>query len=338
MFAEWGWRIPFLVSLILLVFSVYIRLKLSETPVFLKMREEGKGSKSPLTDSFLRYPNNKYVALALIGATAGQGVVWYTGQFYALFFLLITLKVDFITTYTLIAISLLIGTPFFVFFGWLSDRIGRLKIILAGCAIAALTYFPLFGALTHYANPQLEAALQAAPVVVVADPNACQFQFNPTGTKRFTSSCDIAKQKLVAASVNFRTEPAPLGAVALVRVGDRVLASFDAAKLSPQDAQVQDAAFTRALTEAVRAAGYPAQADPAQKQRAAPWPGQRRKKLLEPDQRPQAEQREARNKRPPARRRSDERQQEHRTAGGEEQRPEQPRQHAEHAQVLEQEQ
>ncbi|MGB7542122.1 MAG: MFS transporter, partial [Burkholderiales bacterium] len=156
-FANWGWRIPFWVTLILLAFSVYIRLKLQESPIFRKMKEEGKGSKAPLTDSFLKYPNNKYVLLALIGATAGQGVVWYTGQFYALFFMLITLKLDYVTTYTLIGASLIIGTPGFIFFGWLSDKIGRLKIILAGCLIAALTYFPLFHGLTHYVNPALEA-------------------------------------------------------------------------------------------------------------------------------------------------------------------------------------
>ncbi|HKQ29933.1 MAG TPA: MFS transporter, partial [Burkholderiales bacterium] len=155
-FTDWGWRVPFLISLVLLIFSVYIRLKLNESPVFLKMKAEGKGSKSPLKDSFLRYPNNKLVLLALLGATAGQGVVWYTGQFYALFFLIITLKLDYLTAYMLIGASLLLGTPFFIFFGWLSDRIGRLKIIMAGCAIAALTYFPLFGALTHYVNPALE--------------------------------------------------------------------------------------------------------------------------------------------------------------------------------------
>src|SRR6202171_1420377 len=155
-FADWGWRIPFLVSLILLVFSVYIRLKLHESPIFQKMKAEGKGSTSPLTDSFFKYPNNKYVLLALLGETAGQGVVWYTGQFYALFFLIITLKLDYQSTYMLIALALLIGTPFFIFFGWLSDRIGRLKIILAGCLIAAVTYFPLFQGLTHYVNPALE--------------------------------------------------------------------------------------------------------------------------------------------------------------------------------------
>src|SRR5207247_6419528 len=163
-FAEWGWRIPFLVSLILLVFSVYIRLRLNETPIFQKMKAEGKGSKAPLTESFFRYPNNKYVLLALLGATAGQGVVWYTGQFYALFFLIITLKLDYVSAYTLIGISLLIGTPFFIFFGWLSDKIGRLKIILTGCLIAAVTYFPLSHGLTHYVNPALEEFSPKTPI------------------------------------------------------------------------------------------------------------------------------------------------------------------------------
>src|SRR6476659_3711662 len=175
MFAEWGWRIPFWISLVLLVFSVWIRLRLNESPVFAKMKEEGKGSKAPLTESFLHYPNNKYVLLALLGATAGQGVVWYTGQFYALFFLTITLKLDYVSAYSLIALSLLIGTPFFIFFGWLSDRIGRLKIILAGCAIAAITFIPLFGALTHYVNPDLEAFAQKNPITVTADQQTCNF-------------------------------------------------------------------------------------------------------------------------------------------------------------------
>src|SRR5499426_1005457 len=193
MFAEWGWRIPFWVSLILLVFSVYIRLRLNETPIFQKMKEEGKGSKAPLTESFMHYPNNKYVLLALLGATAGQGVVRYTGQFYALFFLLITLKLDFISSYMLIAVSLIIGTPFFIFFGWLSDRIGRLKIILAGCAIAALTYFPLFGALTHYVNPALES-FQANTKITVAATD-CSFHIFPTANSVF-SDCDKAKDFL----------------------------------------------------------------------------------------------------------------------------------------------
>src|SRR5947208_6185457 len=169
-FSDWGWRLPFLVSLILLVFSIYIRLRLNESPVFQRMKAEGKGSKAPLADSFLRYPNNKYVLLALLGATAGQGVVWYTGQFYALFFLIITLKLDYLTGYQLIGLSLLIGTPFFIFFGWLSDRIGRLKIILFGCLIAAVTYFPLFQGLTHYVNPALEQFSQKTQVTVAANP------------------------------------------------------------------------------------------------------------------------------------------------------------------------
>src|SRR5467141_4510072 len=160
------------------------------------MKEEGKGSKRPLTDSFFRYPNNKYVALALLGATAGQGVVWYTGQFYALFFLLITLKVPFQTAYLLIALSLLIGTPFFIVFGSLSDKIGRKKIIMTGCLLAVLTYFPLFHALTHYANPALEAAHATAPAVVVSDPATCSIQFNPVGTAKFTTPCDLAKSTL----------------------------------------------------------------------------------------------------------------------------------------------
>src|SRR6059058_3782320 len=192
-FAEWGWRIPFLVSLILLAFSVYIRLKLNESPVFQRMKAEGKGSKAPLTDSFLRYPNNKYVLLALLGATAGQGVVWYTGQFYALFFLLITLKVDGLTAYTLIGTSLVLGTPFFIVFGWLSDKIGRLKIILVGCLIAAVTYFPLFQGLTHYVNPALES-FQKANVISVAAKD-CNFHIFVGPWSKFTD-CDKAKDYL----------------------------------------------------------------------------------------------------------------------------------------------
>src|SRR5438128_704160 len=192
-FADWGWRLPFLVSLILLIFSIYIRLKLNESPVFQRMKAEGKGSKAPLRDSFLKYPNNKYVLLALLGATAGQGVVWYTGQFYALFFLLITLKLDGATTYTLIAISLLIGTPFFVVFGALSDKIGRLKIILAGCLIAAVTYFPLFKGLTHYVNPALEAYQEKVPIEIHA--SECNFHIF-IGPWSKQTPCDSAKDFL----------------------------------------------------------------------------------------------------------------------------------------------
>jgi MFS family permease len=209
-FADWGWRIPFLVSLILLVFSVYIRLKLNESPIFTQMKAEGKGSKSPLTDSFLRYPNNRLVLLALLGATAGQGVVWYTGQFYALFFLLITLKLDFLASYTLIGISLLIGTPMFIFFGWLSDRIGRLKIIMAGCLIAAVTYFPLFGLLTHYVKPDLEAFQAKTTISVSADPAQCNFHIFVGPWSKFTE-CDRAKDALTKSGLSFTSVNVPAG-------------------------------------------------------------------------------------------------------------------------------
>ena len=211
-FADWGWRVPFWLSIILLVFSVYIRLKLEESPVFQRMKSEGKGSKSPLTDSFMKYPNNKYVLLALLGATAGQGVVWYTGQFYALFFLTITLKLDYVSAYTLIGLSLLIGTPFFIFFGWLSDRIGRLKIIMAGCAIAALTYFPLFAGLTHYINPGLEEYSKKTAIQVAASPADCQFHIFVGPWSKF-SDCDRTKDFLTKQGLSFKSVDGPAGKV-----------------------------------------------------------------------------------------------------------------------------
>ena len=245
-FAEWGWRIPFLVSLILLVFSVYIRLKLNESPVFLKMKAEGKRSKSPLIDSFFRYPNNKYVLLALLGATAGQGVVWYTGQFYALFFLIITLKLDFLTTYALIAASLVIGTPFFILFGWLSDRIGRLKIILAGCLIAALTYFPLFHGLTHYVNPALEKYLQTTPISVAA--SECEMHILVLPGTKF-SECDRVKDFLSSKSgLSFTSLPAVEGQKVVTRIGDIEIKGWDEA----------------ALKEALKTTGFPTKADASQ--------------------------------------------------------------------------
>ena len=231
-FADWGWRIPFLVSILLLAVSVWIRLQLQESPVFKRMKDEGKNSKAPLTESFGQWKNLKIVILALLGLTAGQAVVWYTGQFYALFFLTQTLKMDGATANLLIGLSLLIGSPFFIVFGALSDRIGRKPIIMAGCLIAALTYFPLFKALTHYANPALENALATAPVTVVADPTTCSFQFNPVGTAKFTSSCDIAKSFLARASVNYANEVAPAGTAASVKVGDVTVSSFEGAGLS----------------------------------------------------------------------------------------------------------
>ena len=263
-FAEWGWRIPFLVSVFLLAVSVWIRLSMSESPAFTKMKEEGKVSKAPLSEAFGQWKNLKVVILALVGLTAGQAVVWYTGQFYALFFLTQTLKVDGATANLLIAASLLLATPFFVVFGSLSDKIGRKNIIMAGCIIAALTYFPIFKALTHYANPALEAAQVSAPVVVTADENECQFQFNPTGTKKFTSSCDIAKAKLAAASVNYRNEPAPAGTLATIKIGEKVLESYDASKLSKDEAKAKDTEFSGQLKDLIKEGGYPAKADPAQ--------------------------------------------------------------------------
>jgi MFS family permease len=229
-FAEWGWRIPFWVSLILLIFSVYIRLKLHESPVFQQMKSEGKGSKSPLSDSFFKYPNNKYVLLALLGATAGQGVVWYTGQFYALFFLTITLKLDYVSAYTLIGLSLLIGTPFFVFFGWLSDRIGRLKIIMAGCLIAAITYFPLFKGLTHYVNPALEQFSEKTTITVAANANDCDFHLFVGPWSKF-SDCDRVKDFLTKQGLSFRSVDAPPGKV-ITSIGDRKLEGWDQKQLA----------------------------------------------------------------------------------------------------------
>ncbi|MCU6433439.1 MHS family MFS transporter [Undibacterium sp. Jales W-56] len=263
-FAAWGWRVPFLVSVFLLAISVWIRLSMNESPAFAKMKAEGKTSKAPLTESFGQWKNLKIVILALVGLTAGQAVVWYTGQFYALFFLQQTLKVDGATANILIAASLVIGTPFFLIFGSLSDKIGRKPIIMAGCLIAALTYFPIFNALTHYANPALENALKNAPVVVTADPADCQFQFNPTGTKKFTSSCDIVKAKLAAASVNYSNEIAPAGTVASVKVGDKLIQSYNSTGLPKEEAAAKDKAFAKEFADAIKAAGYPAKADPTQ--------------------------------------------------------------------------
>jgi MFS family permease len=263
-FADWGWRIPFLVSVILLAVSVWIRMSMSESPAFAKMKAEGKTSKAPLTEAFGQWKNMKLVILALIGLTAGQAVVWYTGQFYSLFFLTQSLKVDGAAANIFIALALLIATPFFVIFGSLSDRIGRKPIIMAGCLIAALTYFPIFQGLTHYANPALEAAQKNAPVIVTADPATCQFQFNPTGTKKFTSSCDIAKAKLSAASVNYENVEGAPGSVATVKIGDKTLTSYDAAGLSKDDATAKDKAFSTELAADIKDAGYPSKADPAQ--------------------------------------------------------------------------
>ncbi|WP_459614555.1 MFS transporter [Bordetella sp. 2513F-2] len=263
-FRDWGWRIPFLISVILLGISVWIRLQLNESPTFQRMKDEGKGSKAPLTESFGQWKNLKIVLLALLGLTAGQAVVWYTGQFYSLFFLTQTLKVDANTANIMIAVALLIATPFFVIFGGLSDRIGRKPIIMAGCLIAALTYFPIFKAITHYANPALEQAQASAPVTVIADPATCSFQFNPVGTAAFTSSCDVLKSFLARNSVNYENQAAPAGSLAMVRIGNQEFSAFEGASLAPAEFKARTAELDKALTAAIREHGYPAKADPAQ--------------------------------------------------------------------------
>ena len=297
-FADWGWRVPFIVSILLLAISVYIRLSMNESPAFVKMKAEGKTSKAPLTESFGQWKNLKIVILALVGLTAGQAVVWYTGQFYALFFLTQALKVDGATANIMIAISLIFGTPFFIVFGSWSDKIGRKPIIMAGCLLAVLTYFPVFNALTKAANPDLAAAQAANKITVTADPAECSFQFNPTGTAKFTSSCDIAKQRLASASVSYSSEDAPAGTPALIMVGQTVVkvkytpeeiaeakAKAEAKVLAltaaqPQDAKALEAAkksvadlgnektagvtvLAANLSAALKAAGYPAKADMA---------------------------------------------------------------------------
>ena len=262
-FADWGWRIPFLVSIVLLGVSVYIRLSMNESPAFTKMKAEGKTSKAPLSESFGQWKNLKIVILALVGLTAGQAVVWYTGQFYALFFLTGALKVDGPTANLLIAASLVIGTPFFVLFGALSDKIGRKPIIMAGCLLAIVTYFPVFTALTKAANPDLAAAQAKNKVVVTADPKECSFQFNPTGVQKFTSSCDIAKQVLSAGSVSYDNVAGAAGAPATIKIGETVITSFQTTGLPADEAKKKDVEFKKATADALKAAGYPAKADPA---------------------------------------------------------------------------
>ncbi len=260
-FESWGWRVPFLLSIVLLGISVWIRLKLNESPLFQKMKEEGTLSKAPLTESFGEWRNLRIVLIALIGLTAGQAVVWYTGQFYALFFLTQVLKVEGQTANILIGVALLLGVPFFVIFGALSDRIGRKPIIMAGCLLAALTYFPLFSALTYFANPALQEAQRVSPVVAVADVRECSFQFNPVGTAAFTSSCDVAKSALARRGIPYSNRRAEAGATAYIAVGDIHVASFDAT--GDEDGSAR-AAFDAALSDALAQAGqYSASADPA---------------------------------------------------------------------------
>ena len=268
-FAVWGWRVPFLLSIALLAVSVWIRMSMDESPAFKKMKEAGKTSKAPLAESFGQWKNMKIVILALVGLTAGQAVVWYTGQFYALFFLTQALKVDGATANILVAISLLVGAPFFVVFGTLSDKIGRKPIIMAGCLIAALTYFPLFNALTSAANPDLAKAQKDVPVTVVVDPAQCSFQGSPIAREvNFHTSCDIAKRTLAQAAVNYTIVEAPAGTVASIKVGGAEIPSLNA-KLTADgnsfdvDSKNAIAAFKKSVAEATKAAGYPPKADPA---------------------------------------------------------------------------
>jgi MFS family permease len=269
-FRAYGWRIPFVVSILLLAISVWIRMQLQESPAFVRMKAEGTHSKAPLSEAFGQWSNAKWALLALLGLVAGQAVVWYCGQFYALFFLTSVLKVDGFTGNLLVAWSLAIGTGGFLLFGWLSDKIGRKPIILGGCLIAALTYFPVFKFMAETANPALSRAHEAVTVVVVADPADCSFQFNPTGTTSFTNSCDIAKAALARASVTYTQENAPAGTPASVRIGDKTIQSVDVKKAGAQGA-AQLAAFNKSLAETLTAVGYPAAANASVVRMATPW-------------------------------------------------------------------
>ena len=264
-FADWGWRIPFLLSIILLGVSMYIRMQLSESPVFQEMKDQGKTSKAPLTEAFGNWSNLKIVLIALIGAVAGQAVVWYTGQSYALFFLEKTLKVDGATVNIMIAIALALATPFFVIFGWLSDKIGRKPIIMTGCALAALTYFPLFNALTEAANPALYRAQATAPVSIIANQDECSFQFDPIGKNKFDArSCDVAKAYLAKASVSYENIEAPAGTIASIRIGNQIIPGVDTNAVTGDAKKAAITAFQDRSKAALTAVGYPAKADPAQ--------------------------------------------------------------------------
>ena len=267
-FEVWGWRIPFLVSVVLLAISVYIRLQLEESPAFEQIRAEGKLAKAPLTEAFANRGNLKIVLLALFGATAGQAVVWYAGQFYALFFLERTLQLEAASANLILIAALLIGTPFFVVFGALSDRIGRKTLVMTGCLLAALTYFPTFKAITHYANPALERAVATAPVVVVADPARCSLQFDPVGKAAFRESCDVAKTALARAGVPYRNEAATAGATALVRIGTGATAvtvpAFEGGALDAAAFKAATGDFGKQLRGALDTAGYPPRADMSQ--------------------------------------------------------------------------
>ena len=263
-FKDWGWRVPFLISVILLGVSLWIRMQLQESPVFQKMKEEGTASKAPISEAFGNWRNGRVVLIALFGAVAGQAVVWYTGQFYALFFLEKMLLVDGATANILIAIALAIGTPFFIFFGWLSDKIGRKWIILAGCGLAAMTYFPAFNALSNVANPAMAKASVTAPVSVTANENDCSLQFDPIGRNKFDSkSCDIAKSYLAKNAVSYSVVSAPAGTVASVQIGDKVITAPDPSKLGGEEKALAIKAFGGEVMSNLQAAGYPVKDNPA---------------------------------------------------------------------------
>ena len=256
-FAEWGWRVPFLLSIFLLAVSVWIRLQMEDSPAFKKMKEEGTSSKAPISEAFGTWRNGKFALIALFGLVAGQAVVWYTGQFYVLFFLQTILRLDMFTANVLIAWSLILGTAGFVIFGSLSDRIGRKKIILAGCFLAIVTYFPVFKTITALANPTLNAAQQNTKVTVIADEKDCTFQFNPVGTAKFTSSCDVTKALLARSSVNYSVQNTPGAIPAKVMIGSTEIAGYDAAKLTGDASKTVPAAFTKSVNDALVAGGYP---------------------------------------------------------------------------------
>jgi MFS family permease len=261
-FNEWGWRVPFLLSVFLLLVSIWIRLQLNESPVFVKMKEEMQTSKAPLSEAFGKWSNLKWVFIALFGCVAGQAVIWYTGTFYGLNYMKQTLRMDPAQADMLVAVSLLVGTPFYIFFGWLSDKIGRRNLILAGLLIPVLTYFPLFHMLTQSANPALYAAVETAPVVVRADPAACALQFDPVGKNKFDSqSCDVAKALLAKAGVSYNAENLPAGSAAEVHIGGQVYVAPDVAKMEGAERASAIAAYTTEVSDALKAAGYPANAD-----------------------------------------------------------------------------
>jgi MFS family permease len=267
-FETWGWRIPFLISVVLLVISVYMRLQLAESPVFQQMVAEGSASRAPIRDAFSDSGNVKRILSVLIGATAGMNVVWYGGQLYALYFLTQILKVEPQTATLLLAVVLVIGTPLYLVFGRLSDRVGRKRVIMLGMALAALTYIPIYRAITHFANPAIEAAARQAPVVVLAAPESCSLQFDPIGKQRFLKSCDIAKGALARAGVPYTTEATAEGSIAVVRIGHRdsganEVAAFEGVPLSAARFRQESGAFRERLNRALAAAGYPQKADPS---------------------------------------------------------------------------